>query len=125
MGNWMRDWLVAAYGLYLGPTVAVNTNLSVAVLGGAELHRAMGPWGVRGGLAAGAHLVGEGYGAELRATVGAVRIVGEGRAVGLELLGAARPIENRVVDWFAGVAATFELGGCWRGPGAMGARRCR
>lgn len=119
--------LVGSSGAQIGPTVALNTSLALSVLAGPEVHRAFGLWGVRAGVAAGAHLFGEGTGSELRATAGVVHVLGDGYAVGLELLGVARPIRNRDLDWFAGAGVSFELGGCWRPATehAPQARTCR
>lgn len=119
--------LVGSSGAQLGPTVTLNTSLSMSVLAGPEIHRAFGDWGVRGGLAAGAHLFGEGTGSEVRVSAGLVRLLGDGYGVGVELLGVARPIKNRELDWFAGAGISFELGGCWRArtDHAPLARTCR
>ena len=113
-GEGAATGLLGNAGLHMGGTVALNTSLALSAVVGPEIHRAIGDYGIRGGIAAGAHFLGEGTGAEVRTTFGVSRIVGDGYAAGLELLAVARPIHNQDVDWFAGIGATFELGGCYR-----------
>lgn len=113
-GEGAATGLLGNAGLHMGATVALNTSLALSAAVGPEIHRAVGAYGVRGGIMAGAHFLGEGTGAEVRSTFGVSRIVGDGYAAGVELLGVARPIHNQDVDWFAGIGITFEMGGCYR-----------